>query len=105
MNTKTRQRNPKQNDPTKTARIELRSTEPQKELLERAAALGGESLTSFILSSAIERAWETIRSATVTELSLRDMDRFREILEVDIEPNDALKAAAAAYREVVSSDV
>ena len=101
MNTGATQQNNQPDFRTKAARIEVRSTEPQKQLLERAAAVYGESLTGFILSVAIERAIEVIRDATVTELSLRDMERLAEILEEQAEPNEHLKAAAARYREQV----
>lgn len=88
----------------KTARIEVRSTEQQKQLLEQAAAVYGESLTGFVLSAAIERAIEIIRDATITEVSLRDMERFAEILDQPSEPNEHLTAAAAKYHKRVKSD-
>jgi uncharacterized protein (DUF1778 family) len=72
--------------------------------LERAAAVYGESLTGFVLSAAIERAVEIIRDAAITDVSLRDMERFAEILDTPSEPNERLAAAAEKYRKRVKPD-
>ena len=86
----------------KTARLEFRSTAEQKAIIERAAALLGESVTSFVLSTVLKDAVKVIHDHQVTELSIRDWDRFVAIMEEDVEPNAHLKDALKRYREQVT---
>ena len=78
---------------TKTDRLEMRLSAEQKELLERAAAITGQPLTGFALSHLLERAQEIMDRHQKTVLSQRDQERFLSILESDVEPAPALKAA------------
>jgi uncharacterized protein (DUF1778 family) len=92
-------------DEKKSARLESRSTRTQKSIIEKAAALLGESLSSFMLSTAMRDALQVIRDHHVTELSLEDWDRFSEILESDSNPNRELTAAKKLHRKhVVTSN-
>lgn len=89
----------------KSARLELRSTPEQKSMIERAASLMGESVTSFVLSTVLRDARRVIHEHNVTVLSLADWSRFIAILESDEEPAPALTEAVKKYREqVISSD-
>lgn len=83
----------------RTARLEMRLTPEQKELLERAAAVAGLDLTAFALSVLTDRAFEVLERQTRTELSRRDQKRFLGIIESDEEPAPALKKAARKYRK------
>jgi uncharacterized protein (DUF1778 family) len=85
----------------KSARLELRSTPEQKSMIERAASLMGESVTSFVLSTVLRDARRVIHEHSVTELSLDDWARFTAILESDEMPTPALTEAAKAYRKRV----
>jgi uncharacterized protein (DUF1778 family) len=84
---------------SRSARLEMRLTPGDKELLEQAAALSGQGLTSFAVSSALEKARATLAASSVLTLSRRDMKRFAELLEADEEPAPALRAAVRRYRQ------
>lgn len=66
-------------------------------ILEQAAALSGQGLTSFALASALEKARATVAMSSILSLSKRDPKRFFEILNSDEEPATALKAAMRRY--------
>lgn len=87
---------------TKATRLELRSTRDQKTLLERAASLAGVSVSAFVLSSALKEAHGVIREHQVTTLTLRDWDRFIEIMERDEAPNEHLLEAMKAHQDSVT---
>lgn len=87
----------------KSARLELRSTPEQKSMIERAASLMGESVTSFVLSTVLRDARRVIHEHSITELSLGDWARFTAILESDGKPAPALIEAVQAYRDRVRS--
>ncbi len=89
-------------DGQKTARIEARSTHTQKSIIETAATLLGESLSSFLLSTAMRDALQIIRDHQVTELTLDDWNRFTSIIEADTKPNRELKAAKSLHRKHVA---
>ncbi len=96
---------PLDSESAKTARLEFRSTRTQKTIIESAASLLGESVTSFVLSTVLRDAVKVIREHQVTELSLRDWARFEAILENDEEPNRQLATARHRYEQgVVRSD-
>ena len=72
---------------TKTERLDVRLSAEHKELLEQAAAITGQPLTSFAVSFLLEKAREVIAQHHRTVLSRNDWDRFLEILETDEEPS------------------
>ena len=80
---------------TKTERIEMRVSPEHKALIERAAALRGQSISAFVVAEALESA----RRIQVTTLSKRDWEEFIRILEGDEEPTPALRAAAQEHRK------
>lgn len=86
---------------TKRERLEARVSPDQKELIQRAAALTGRSLTDFVVSSAQAAAEEAIRTHAVIRLSARDTAILVEALLNPPEPNEALRAAAEDYRRFV----
>ena len=83
----------------KYERLEARIAAEQKELLQRAAALEGQTLTEFVVSSAVQRAAQTIRDHEVISLSLRDGRAFVEALMRPSSPNEHLRRAVARYRQ------
>lgn len=83
----------------RTARLEMRLTPEDKEILEQAAALSGQPLTSFALSTLTARARDMIAEQNTITLSRRDIKRFFEILDADTEPAPVLKAAVRRYRQ------
>ena len=74
----------------KMDRIDLRITREQKELLARASALSGVSLSSFLVNNALDQAKRiVVKSETIT-LSDRDRDLFYSILKNPPKPNKNL---------------
>ena len=90
-------------DAPKDARLDFRSTASQKSLIEKAAALLGESLTSFVLSTLVDESLRVIREHKATELTLRDWETFNALLLAETEPNEKLKNAVSEYRSRVTS--
>ena len=74
-------------------RIEFRTTEENKLLIEHAAALHGVTVTEFAVTHLVKAAREVVQEDTVTRLSNRDRDIFLAMLAADEEPNPALKQA------------
>jgi len=81
----------------KSDRLEARIPARQKELLLKAAAIRGQSLTEFVVSSATKAAREVIRESQVLELSERDQRAFAEALMSPLTPSQRLKKAAREY--------
>jgi uncharacterized protein (DUF1778 family) len=83
---------------SKSARLEMRATHEQKQLIERAATLRGESITSFMLSHLIQVSQNVIQEHYTTELSLQDWEMFTDLLNSPKPANEALKNAAKRYQ-------
>ena len=83
----------------KAGRLEARVTPEQKQLIARAAALRGSSVTEFIIASAQQAAAETIKEFEI--LSLRDEARevFVNAILHPPRPNEAARKAARRYLE------
>lgn len=88
-------------DQAKRERLEARISSEQKDLMQRAAALQGRSLTDFVVESALRAAEATIREQAVIVLSARDSQTFVEALLNAPAPNDTLFAAAKRYQHEV----
>jgi uncharacterized protein (DUF1778 family) len=86
---------------SKRERFEARLPADQKAFLERAAALNGQTLTDFILSSAQRAAEQTVRERQVLVLSARDSQRFVDALLNPPAPNAALRRAAERHRAAI----
>lgn len=66
---------------TLTGRLNFRLTDDQERALRQAAALTGQSLSGFVLSSAVEHAQNLLEQANHIELSAVDFKRF--VAELD----------------------
>lgn len=77
----------------KKARLEARISEKQKQTLQEAATVSGQSLTDFLISSALENARNIIEQERVLELTTRDCEKFVSALLQDEEPSEKLKQA------------
>jgi uncharacterized protein (DUF1778 family) len=84
--------------PSPEIRIALPLSPQQRELVEQAAAQRGQSLDEFAASVLVERALQIVQNGSVRALSERDARRFLELLDADVEPNEALRSAAERYR-------
>ena len=85
----------------KRERLEARISAEQKELLQRAAALQGRSLSDFVVESAQRAAEETIREHSIIGLSTRDSLIFAEAVLNPPPPTARLRAAAEHYLDEV----
>jgi len=84
--------------PTEFVALNLSLSASERNLLQQAASLTGESIDHFALTALLDRAREVVQTNTVRLLSHRDAVRFLELLDADVEPNDALRRAAECYR-------
>lgn len=82
----------------KSERLEVRVTREHKRIIERAALATGQPVTSFVLSSALDRAREALDRETRTVLTERDGKIFLEMLEEDEPPAPALVRAVRRSR-------
>lgn len=83
----------------KTERLDFRIAEKQKELIESAALLLGESVSSFAVSTLLERASEVVATYQHTQLTRDDAKRFLAIIDSNDEPNAKLKAAFKKHQQ------
>jgi len=83
---------------SKDSRLDLRVTLEQKELLERAAAIKGVSLSAYTLSHLLLAARQDIDSYEKLVLSNRDRDLFMSVMENPPELKSKLKSAIEKYR-------
>ena len=82
------------------ARFEARLPIAAKELIERAARLGGRSLSDFVISSATEAAMATIeRYEKLILVDDADRKMCTKLLLNPPQPNKALRAAAKRHRQ------
>lgn len=84
----------------KTTRIELRAQERRAQRIRYAARLARQSLSSFMLSAAEDRAEEVIARATATPVPSRFFDELWTALDAPARPNRALARRARAKRRV-----
>lgn len=83
----------------KGSRIDLRVTQEQKELLERAAALKGVSLSAYTLFYVLPAAKQEVDSHERLVLSNRDRDLFMSVMENPPQLKGKLKSAIRKYKE------
>jgi len=73
------------------ARINLRTSAEAKAMIERAAALMGTTVSSFMLQNAYEAARRVVSEYDTLMLSQRDFDAFAEAMEHPPKPKAALR--------------
>ncbi len=74
-----------------SARINLRTSAEAKALIERAAALMGTTVSSFMLQNAYEAARRIVTENNTLLMTERDFDAFTASIENPPEPNAALR--------------
>jgi uncharacterized protein (DUF1778 family) len=82
--------------------FEIQISAEQKSLIEEAAALSGQPITSFAVSATVEAARRVMEGQRAFRLSSRDWDRFLNLLDNPPEPNERLKRAVARYEDDVT---
>jgi uncharacterized protein (DUF1778 family) len=80
---------------TDTARINLRTSPEAKLMIERAAALMGTTVSSFMLQHAYEAARRVVSDNDTLLLSQQAFETFVSACETPQEPNDALRELMA----------
>ena len=75
---------------TESARINLRTSPEAKALIERAAAIMGSTVSSFMLQNAYEAASRLVAQQETITLSNRDRDLFLKALDKPANPTKAL---------------
>jgi uncharacterized protein (DUF1778 family) len=78
-------------------RIDLRTSPEIKDLIVRAAATAGVSLSAFLITSAQERAKQILAESETLSLSPRDWNVFFEALDNADKPRPKLEATASEY--------
>ncbi len=76
--------------PTKDARLNLRLTSSDDELIRQAAAHTGQSVSEFLTTSAVERAHDILASQRSFVLDDATWDRFVALLEAPVRPDPRL---------------
>lgn len=85
--------------PAKFSKITIRQPSPLKRKIERAAALRGMTVTSFINGSLERIADRTLDRLRRRELTERDSRLLIRMLSDPKGPNETLRRAARRYRE------
>jgi uncharacterized protein (DUF1778 family) len=82
----------------KTARLDLRLTEPQKQLIEQAAEISGSTLAGFAVAELMDAASQVVARSRTLALDAEDWDMFVAALEApDGQAWDALKAMTPVW--------
>ncbi len=92
-------------EPSRTARIEARIAPDALAVVKRAAELQGRSVSDFIVAAAQAEAHRTIEETQLIRLSVADQRSFADTILNPALPSDALKRAAAAYRNLIADAV
>ncbi|HZY85668.1 MAG TPA: DUF1778 domain-containing protein [Gemmataceae bacterium] len=90
---------------TNEARVDFRLTRQAKAVIEEAAALTGQSLSDFAVSTLLEKANEVLSATRIRSLSERDAQIFLSVLDSENRPNKALRKAAAWYKKTYGAPV
>jgi len=83
------------------ARLEARVNSEVKALWQKAADLEGRTLTDFVIASVQAAACRVIEQHQTLKLSIEDSEAFVDALLNPPQPNEALKAAASRYKQVM----
>jgi uncharacterized protein (DUF1778 family) len=87
--------------PTRTERIEARTTPEVLEAIRFAAELQGRSLSDFVVQAALAAAHEAIEKDRVIRLTIEDQKRFAEALLNPGEPTPAMQRAVEHHHRLI----
>ncbi len=91
------------NSTTKSARLETRVSPEQKELIERAAAYAGRSVSDFVVALVEVAAKQVVEEYERLHLNQTQSRTLVEALLAPKRPNKKLRTAAAIHRTRVES--
>jgi len=80
-----------ENNSFKNARIEVKTSQEIKKLLQEASKSLGMNLSNFLISTAVQRAKEIQREERFLTLSNQEWKKFQDILNNPQKPTKALK--------------
>lgn len=83
----------------RAARLDIRTTDEAKSLIEQAANEMGITTSAFVLEAAVEKAAKILEQREVIHLNEAESRRFWALIENPPEPNEALKRLAADYKD------
>lgn len=86
------------------ARLEAKVNLDIYQILKKAAAISGRTLTDFVVSVAYEEAKKTISEHQVLYLTLNDQALLIEHLSKPFEPNQSMKNTLDLYEKYLSID-
>ena len=89
---------------TATARLDLRLSVRDRQRIDRAAALAGLPLATFVRTAVLREADRAVAAASVTTLSTAESKRFLSALAKPFAPNAALRRAMKRGDEILFMD-
>jgi len=87
---------------SKSARIELRAEPKQEERIRTAARLMNQSITTFVVTAAVERADEVIATWSTTTVPAEFFDKLLAALDEPPVANEAMVRAVRRRRSQVA---
>ena len=90
-------------DTSRTTRVEARIAPDVLAVVRRAAELQGRSVSDFLVMSAQEAAYRAIEDEQIIRLSVKDQQRFAELLLNPPAVTPAMKRAFKAHKKLISS--
>jgi len=87
----------------RTARIEARIADESLEVVKRAAAIEGRSVSDFVVAAAQSAARKTIDEAQMIRLSIEDQRAFVDALLNPLPLSAALERAREAHSRIIQS--
>ncbi|MBK8467412.1 MAG: DUF1778 domain-containing protein [Chloracidobacterium sp.] len=81
--------------------IHIRISSDAREIIEKAVAASGQSLTDFATRSLLASATDVLEREYTTTLSNRDRDRLLKMLDADDKPNTGLRQAAKIHKKLI----
>ena len=88
-------------DQNRIARIEARIAPDALAVVRRAAELQGRSVSDFVVAAAQEAAHRTIEETHLIRLSVKDQQRFAELILNPPKLSPAMKRAKAAHARLI----
>lgn len=84
----------------KTSRLDMRLSEENKALLQKAAIFLEQDLSSFVMSVALREASKIVEEFEQREHSRRDQETIFALLTTPQAPSEALSQAAKRYKTI-----
>lgn len=84
----------------RSERLEVRVPPSLHNRVSQAAALRGQTLAAFVTAAVQDAAQRAIEDAEVTRLNRDDFAALVRALDTEVNPNHALRAAAARHRAI-----